>query len=301
MVNVVHLTNVGHHPDPYDPRPAARGMGVYYGEVVYGNVGFAVLADRQWKSGPERINVQVGVTGEDEDPFFLNPDFNPPGLELLGERQEAFLWAWSRDWRGHTLKAVLSQTAFAGLATHQPRPDRYLKYDFDSAGWPARARNRAVELMRHSMALHISGDTHLGMLSQYGVEEQRDSNWAFCTPAIAAGWPRWWQPDVVGFPPSNRPLHGLPNTGEYLDAFGNKAYVYAVANPEVGVSTNRYEKADEKGSGFGFITFDTEDLTYTVEAYRFLGDVTDEDSRNLFPGWPVTIHQAENRGVNRIQ
>lgn len=297
VVNTVHRTTLNHHPDAYDPTPT-NGINAYYGEMVYGGVGFAIIADRQWKSGPERINVKVGETGQDEDPTFINPKFNPDGLNLLGNRQERFLQSWGKDWRGHTLKAVLSQTVFAGISTHQPRPDRYLKYDFDCSGWPASARDTAIDSMRDSMALHICGDTHLGSLSQYGVKQQRDSNWAFCTPAISAGWPRWWLPDDVGLPHNNRPAHGLAQTGEYLDSFGNKIYVYATGNPDVGKSGNRYVKAHEKGSGFGFIEFDTKNLTYTMSAYRFLIDVTDNNHTNQFPGWPVTIHQKENRGEN---
>ncbi len=300
MVNAVHRTCVGHHPDAFDPSPSSNGMSTYYGEMVYGDVSFAILADRQWKSGPERINVSVGVTGNDEDPLFINPKFNPDGLALLGKRQEEFLTQWSQDWRGHKLKAVLSQTVFAGLATHQQHPERYLKYDFDSSGWPAKARNRAIDVMRPSKALHICGDTHLGTLSQYGVQQQRDSNWAFCTPAIAAGWPRWWLPDTINLPHQNRPTHNSPQTGEYLDSFGNKVYVYAVANPEIGESNNRYIKAHQKGSGFGFITFDTQARTYTLDAYRFLVDVTKHAANNQHAGWPVTIHQDENSGSNQL-
>ncbi|HAB15245.1 MAG TPA: twin-arginine translocation pathway signal, partial [Verrucomicrobiales bacterium] len=298
MVNVVHRTNVSHHPEPIDPTPCRQGISVYYGELVYGSVGFAIVADRQWKSGPEEVGADVGVTGSDEDPQFLNPAFDKPGLVLLGERQERFLQQWAVDWRGHKLKAVLSQTEFASLSTHQPTPDRYLKLDFDSGGWPHSGRNRAIEIMRPSMSLHICGDTHLATLTQHGVGKQRDSNWSFCTPAIAAGWPRWWRPDAVMLLHENRPGHGLPNTGEYVDRFGNQVYVHAVGNPQVGKAPNRYEKAHEKGSGFGFITFDTDKRSYVIEAYRFLIDVTDHDPDNQFPGWPVTIYQAENRGEN---
>lgn len=299
VVNTVHRTSLGHHPDAFDPTPT-NGITSYYGDMVYGNVGFAILADRQWKSGPERINVDVGQTGQDEEPSYVNPNYDNDSLALLGARQEQFLKQWSDDWRGHKLKAVLSQTVFAGISTHQPQPDRYLKYDFDSSGWPASARNRAIDCMRPSMALHICGDTHLGSLSQYGVNKQRDSNWAFCTPAISAGWPRWWLPDDVGLAHKNRPQHGIPQTGEYLDSFGNNIYVYAVGNPDVGKSGNRYVKAHEKGSGFGFITFDTKALTYTMSAYKFLVDVTDGNESNQFTGWPVTIHQKENKGENQL-
>lgn len=300
FVNAVHRSCTSHHPDPIDPTPNASGISCYYGEMVYGNVGFAILADRQWKNGPEQANAVVGVTGVGEDPQFINPAINPSNAQLLGERQEQFLEQWATDWREHSLKVVLSQTVFAGISTHQPTPDRYLKYDFDSDGWPGPARDRAVSIIRKSMALHICGDTHLGSLAQYGVEQQRDSNWSFCTPAISAGWPRWWLPDEIGLPHKNRPKHGLAETGEYIDAFGNKVYVYAIDVPEVGKSKNRYVKAHEKGSGFGFVTIDTEQLTYSIQAFRYLIDVADGNPNNQLPGWPVTIHQRENIGENRI-
>jgi alkaline phosphatase D len=301
FVNAVHRTCVSHHPDPYDPTPNPSGISCYYTDMVYGNVGFAILSDRQWKSGPEQAGVVVGEMGVGEDPNFINPDINPDDPQLLGDKQEQFLAQWAEDWRGHELKAVLSQTVFAGIATHQPSPERYLKYDFDSSGWPGPARNKAVEIMRASKALHICGDTHLASLAQYGVNEQRDSNWSFCTPAISVGWPRFWLPDQMGIPHKNRPKHDLAQTGEFLDAFDNKMYVYAVGMPEVSKAKNRYLKAHEKGSGFGFISFDTFDLTYTMHSFRFLVDAADEEAKNQFAGWPVTIHQAENGGNNRLR
>jgi hypothetical protein len=150
------------------------------------------------------------------------------------------------------------------------------------------------------MALHINGDQHITTLTQYGVGKQRDSNWSFCPPAISVGYPRWWRPDELKMPHANRPKHGLPDTGEYVDGLGNKAYVYAVGNPVVGKAPNRYDKAEEKGSGFGFVTFDTEKKTYFIESFRFLIDVADGKPTNQFPGWPVTIQQQENRGENVI-
>lgn len=300
MVNAVHKTNVAHHPDAYDPKPALQDISVYYGDMVYGGVSFAIIADRQWKSGPEHVQTGAGRADHVPDPNFDTSTLDKPGLVLLGERQEEFLKKWAQDWRGHTLKAMLSQTVFANVATHHGGPDGYLKADLDSGGWPQTPRNRAVEILRSSMALHINGDQHLTTLTQYGVEKQRDSNWSFCTPAISAGYPRWWLPDDMKMPHENRPKHGLPDTGEFIDGLGNKAYVYAVGNPEVGKAPNRYGKAHEKGSGFGFITFDTEKKTYFIESFRFLIDATDGKPTNQFPGWPVTIYQKENRGENVI-
>jgi len=300
MVNVVHRTNVSHHPDPFDSTPSKQDISVYYGDMVYGGVSFAIIADRQWKSGPDRVETGSGRADHVMDPNFDCRSLDQPGLVLLGERQEAFLKQWATDWRGHSLKVVLSQTVFAGVATHHGSYNGYLKADLDSGGWPQTPRNRAIESLRPSMALHINGDQHLTSLTQYGVEKQRDSNWSFCTPAIAVGYPRWWRPDELEMPHANRPKHGLPNTGEYIDGLGNKVYVYAVGNPEVAAKPNRYEKAHQKGSGFGFVTIDPDKKTYRIESFRFLVDVTDEKPTNQFPGWPVTIRQAENGGRNMI-
>ncbi len=298
MVNVVHRTCAGHHPDYYDPTPCQQDISVYFGDMVYGGVSFAILGDRQFKSGPERVDTGSGRADHVPDKDFDTSKLDQPGLELLGKRQEDFLRAWVDDWRGHKMKVLLSQTVFAGVATHHGGANGYLKADLDSGGWPQTARNNAVRILRKGMPLHINGDQHLTTLSQYGVDRQRDSCWSFCTPAIAAGYPRWWRPDEMGMPHTHRPQHGLPNTGEFIDGLGNHVYVYAVGNPEVGTKKNRYELAHQKASGFGLVTIDTEARTYHIEAFRFLIDATDGNPDNQFPGWPVTLHQKENGGDN---
>ena len=300
VVNAIHRTSVSHLPAPADNTLGDYGISTYYTTLNYAGVSFAILADRQWKSAPDAMGIVVGETGQGEAPTYINPAFDSENLHLLGEKQEAFLAKWAESKPSDALAAVLSQTVFAGISTHQPRPDRYLKYDFDSSGWPASARNRAVSIMRNANALHICGDTHLGTLSQYGVHKPRDSNWAFCSPAIAAGWPRWWLPEDIGLPCGGKPKHNMPNTGNYRDAFGNNIYVYAVANPDVGESSNRYVKAHEKGSGFGTIEFDVAAQTYTVDAYRFNVDISEANGNPRFPGYPVTIHAKENAGENLL-
>jgi len=300
MVNVVHRTNTAHHPDFHDPTPVQQGISVYYGDMVYGDVGFAILGDRQFKSGPQHVDTGSGRADHVKDPNFQTSVLDKQGLQLLGSRQESFLEKWGKDWRGHKMKILLSQTVFAGVATHHGKYDGYLKADLDSGGWPQTPRDHAIDILRESKALHINGDQHLTSLSQYGVDKQRDSMWSFCTPAIAAGYPRWWRPDEVGMPHQKRPTHGLENTGEYLDGFGNMIYVYAVGNPEVGTKKNRYEKAHQKGSGFGLVTVDTEEKTYQIDCFRFLIDAADGKPGNQFAGWPVTIRQQENAGDNII-
>ena len=300
MVNAVHKTCVAHHPDVFDPTPCQQDISVYFGDMVYGDVSFAVIGDRQWKSGPERVDTGSGRADHVMDPEFDCSKLDKPGLVLLGERQETFLEKWGDDWRNHKMKVLLSQTVFAGVATHHGKFNGFLKGDLDSGAWPQTARNKAIDILRKSMALHICGDQHLASISQYGVTKQRDSNWCFCTPAIAAGYPRWWRPDDVGMKHENRPAHGISNTGEYIDGFGNMVYVYSHGNPEVGSLKNRYELAHQKGSGFGLITIDTKAKTYTLDAFRFSVDATQDNPENQFQGWPLTIHQTENRGENRI-
>lgn len=300
MVNAVHKTCVAHHPDYFDPTPCEQDISVYYGDMVYGDVSFAILGDRQFKSGPQHVDTGKGRADHVTDPDVDMSRLDIDGLELLGARQEKFLEEWVDDWRGHSMKVLLSQTVFAGVATHHGGYNSYLRADLDCGSWPQTPRNNAVRILRKGMPLHVNGDQHMTSLVQYGVDEQRDGCWSFCTPAIAAGYPRWWRPDEVNISHENRPSHGLPNTGEYLDSFGNKAYVYAVGNPEVGKAPNRYDQAHEKGSGFGMVTIDTEAKTYKLEAFRFLCDATANNPEDQFPGWPVTIHQKENSGNNLI-
>ena len=301
MVNAVHKTNCGHHPDYYDPKPVKQDISVYYGDMVYADVSFAIIADRQWKSGPENVDTASGRADHVMDKDFDTSVLDKPGLILLGQRQEDFLKHWVKDWRGHSMKVLLSQTVFAGVATHHGKYDGYLKADLDSGAWPQTARNNAINIIRPAMPLHINGDQHLTSLVQYGVDKQRDGFWSFCTPAISAGYPRWWHPERAGMHHENRPQHGLPHTGEFVDGFGNFVYVYAVGDPEVASKKNRYEMAHQKGSGFGMVTIDTKAKTYYLESFRFAVDATDGKESNQFPGWPVTIQQKENGGENILK
>lgn len=296
MVNVVVHTNSSHLPDPFDPEPMEQGIDVFYTDLLYGRVSFAIVEDRVFKSGPDRVSFWEGrkdhVTFKLEDPSVLER----PDLKLLGDRQIKFLESWVRDWEGADMKVLLSQTLFTNSATHHG-PKMFLYGDMDSGGWPKMARDRALNLIRKSFAFHICGDQHLPSLIQYGIDNFRDAGWAFCTPAITVGYQRRFHPDRMGWPVVNRPDHGFPNTGYYTDAFGNFNYVYAVGNPEDETSDpNRYEQAQKAASGFGLIKFDTENRKITVEAYRFLADLSNPSPENQFPGWPLTVDQMSNYG-----
>ncbi|MDX1639277.1 MAG: alkaline phosphatase D family protein [Balneolaceae bacterium] len=296
-VNMVYRTQTSHNPDPYDDTPIKRGINVWHGDMVYGGVSFAIIAERMFKSSPK--NVDTG--GEGRADLVETPDYDPeqfdvPGLNLLGERQLIFLEHWVQDWSGASMKVVLGQTPYANLNTHSGPQGARLYADLDTNAWPQSARNDALRVLRKGFAFHLNGDQHLPTVTQYGIDEYRDANWGFCPPGISVGWPRWWLADEVGIEVQKRPEHGLPNTGQYIGPFGHPSYLYAVGNPSALDGVNRYHRAHQKASGFGVIRLNTEQRTIRMEAYRFLAEVGNPAVDNQFPGWPVTINQLQNYG-----
>ena len=296
MVNVVIKTNSSHLPDPVDPTPMKNDIMVYYTDLVYGGVSFAIVGDRVFKSGPEQVATWEGRLDHLKEPLKDASSLDKPGLTLLGDRQMDFLDQWIRDWKGASMKVLLSQTLFTYSSTHSGNDSSFLEGDLDSGGWPKRGRDEAIGLMRKAFAFHICGDQHLPYLIQYGVKDYRDAGWVFCTPAIAVGYQRYFLPDKLGWPVVDRPAHGNPNTGSYRDGFGNLNYIYAVGNPDkIKRHENRYKMADLRSSGFGIIRFNLQSRDITAEAYRFLSKRTDGDYQQ-FPGWPHTINQLDNYG-----
>ena len=298
MVNVVNRTQCSHLPDPYDPTPLKQGIIPFYTDLVYGRVSFAIITDRIFKSGPHNVAYWEGRL--DHLKFELkNPkSIDKKGLEFLGGRQMEFLEEWIRDWKGADLKTLLSQTIFTNAATHHGGNKMFLVADLDSGGWPQTGRDRALEVIRKAFAFQIAGDQHIPSLIQYGIKDFRDSSWGFCTPAISVGYERRFVPDTLGIPVKNRPEHGLPNTGEYVDGFGNLNYVYAIGNPlETERKKPRYILAEEKASGYSIITFDRDNRTFTPDAWHFLTDASQDTPEAHFAGWPHTIGQEENYGA----
>ncbi len=301
FVNMVNRTQCAHLPDPYDPAPIEQGMSVWYTDLDYGRISFAIVSDRVFKSAPERVSHWEGrhdhITEPLEDPGSIEKE----GLELLGERQELFIEDWIRDWNNVDMKVLLSQTPFASVATHHGQFDNYLYADLDAGGWPKAARDRTIRMMRKGFAFHITGDQHLTSLIQYGVDDFRDAGYSFSPPAISVIYSRWFRPDDLGFPVQNRPDHGNPNTGEYVDAFGNLNYVYAIGNPENFIRVpDRYEQEHNRTAGYGMVIFDNIQRDITVESWRFLANVSDPGPGDQFPGWPVTINQFGNYGREAV-
>jgi alkaline phosphatase D len=291
-VNVVYRTQTAHHPDPYDPAPGRRGAIQYYGPLTYGRVSFAVLADRQYKSGPEG---KVPPTGTPRGDHVADADFDPrsadvPGLELLGAKQEQFLREWAADWRGADMKAVISQTIFTALPTTHGNERMILRADYDANGWPQTPRNRALREMRKAFAFHLAGDQHLPALVQYGVDGHRDGPVAFAGPAINVGYPRWWEPGSAKW---TQPKNGSELTGDFTDGFGHPVTVLAVKNGAVRPRQgNVRQLMDDRASGLGLVRFDKKNRRITVECWPYLADVGKNGTQ--MPGWPVTIDVLDN-------
>ncbi len=300
MVNVVHRTQTGNLPDAYDPTPIKQGITVYYTDMLYGRISFAVIADRMFKSGPRgTVATWGGRPDHLKDPKYDVSKLDKPGLKLLGERQLKFLKKWAADWRGVDMQCVCSQTIFCNLANYHGANRTYLVADLDSGGWPQSGRNRALDAIRRGFALHLAGDQHLASIVHHGIKEQGDACYSFCVPSIANFYPRRWQPDKEGLPVKNR-IEGRANTGDYKDGFKNLIRVYAIAIPEEKYRKGRLKSLHDKASGYGIVRFNREKQTITMECYKLLVDVSKPKKMNQFPGWPMTISMLDNYGRKAV-
>ncbi|MCA9290085.1 MAG: discoidin domain-containing protein [Phycisphaerales bacterium] len=292
FIRMVVRTQTSHLPDPFDPTPIEQDLPVYYTDLVWGRVSFAVLEDRTFKSGC--LDPALPPSGTGRPDHFNDPDFDTrnldlPHLRLLGDRQLAFLDAWARDWRGADLKAALSQTVFANLATHHGKGLQSLIADLDSNGWPQTGRNQAVAALRRALAPHIAGDQHLATLARHGIEAHRDAGWSFCMPAAANFYPRQWLPPRDG---ANRAPGEPPWLGDHVDGFGNLVTMVAVANPRA--SGHEPRDLHDGMAGYGIVRFDRPGRSVTFECWpRWAGP---SDDAQQFPGWPVTVAQRDGDG-----
>lgn len=292
-VNSVQAAQTWHLPDPYDPTPIKRGIGVYYTDLKVGRVSFAIIEDRKFKTGPEGLVPPLGPRPDHiNDPAYDRQAVDLPDARLYGERQLDFLRDWAADWRDVDFKATLSQTVLANAAhRHGKFPNRLLA-DLDSNGWPQHGRNKALVEIRKAFALMLAGDQHLATVLHHGVNQFGDSGYSFCVPSIVNYYNRWWEP----LAPPLRKLDGaLPDLGDYHDGFGNKITMHAYANPDP-ARRNRYGgEWGERAAGYGLVRFDTATRKITMECWPRGVDVTADDAEQ-YPGWPITIDQSDNYG-----
>jgi len=292
-VNSVQNAQTWHLPDPYDPTPIRRGIGVYYTDLRIGRVGFAIIEDRKFKTGPRGFVPTAGPRSDHiTDPNHDRGAVDLPDARLLGERQLSFLRAWGEDWRGVAMKAVLSQTVFANAAHRHGKYDYRLVADLDSNGWPQSGRNRALAEIRKSFALMIGGDQHLATVIHHGINAWGDAGYSMCVPSIVNFYNRWWEPIDA----SMRPLDGpIPHLGAYFDGFGNKITMHAYANPDAARENKYGGEWGGRAAGYGLIRFNVKTRKIRIECWPRGVDVTTSDAEQ-YSGWPVTVDQLDNYG-----
>jgi hypothetical protein len=285
-------------PDPYDPTPIGQGIGVYYTDLNWGRISFAILEDRKFKTGPMGAGAGAG-TRKDRADHVKTADFDmkkidKPGLSLLGERQLKFLDVWGQDWEDADFKVALSQTIFCGGAHIHGKVGGRLHGDLDSNGWPQTPRNNAVKALRKAYAFHYAGDQHLATVFHHGVEEFGDAMYSFCVPSIANLYLRWWEPEGAG---GNRKPGQDPIFGDHLDTFGNHVTCLAVANPSK--EPNGGDKLTTRAAGFGLVYFNKNTREITMECWPRNVDVSAPGAKP-YPGWPITINQTDNYGRKAV-
>jgi len=288
-VKEVERAQTSHLPDPYDPTPVQRGIGVYYTSMNLGRISFAIIEDRKFKSGPQGLVPQMGPRPDHiNDPNYDPKTIDVPGAVLLGERQLDFVRQWGTDWQGADMKAVLSQTIFCGGAHIHGKIGGRLHADLDSNGWPQTGRNKALAEIRKSFAVHIAGDQHIATIFHHGIDDWDDACFSFCVPSIANYYLRWWDPLTPG---ENREP-GMPDyTGRCLDGFGNKITCWAAANPSK--EPNGGDKLTTRAAGFGVVRFNKKTRDITFECWPRNINVNDPKAKQ-YPGWPMTITQMDN-------
>ncbi len=313
FVRMVERTQTSNLPDPYDPTPVKQGIGVYYTELNYGGLSFAVIEDRKFKSAPGNVLPKEAnaINGWSENKSFdIRNNSDVPGAILLGERQEAFLEDWGSNWSPETsMKVLLSQTIFSNVATLPadaisdvavPKlrilekgdypPDDIVVSDMDSDGWPHTPRNRAVDLLRKCFAFHLAGDQHLGSTIHYGIDDWKDGGVAACVPSVSNVWPRRWYPKIEG---KNRKEGAPIYTGDYIDGFNNYLTVYAVSNPVF--TGKKPSRLYDRATGYGMIKFNKNSRDITIEMWpRDAGPAN--PGSEPYEGWPIKINQLDNYG-----
>ncbi len=272
LVRMVYRIQCGHNPDSYDPRPILFDIPVSYGTFIYGGTNFAFIEDRKWKTPP---NANKGV-----------PLTETRG-NLLGKRQEDFLSAW-KDMEPDLPKICLTASIWGS-----PQTDTKLNplVDYDANGYPPDGRTRAVRLLRDANAIAIAGDQHLGMVARQGIDDFEDGPMFFAGPAGAAFWQRWFE----GRNTLENQYNKNKDSGNFIDCFGNKMRVLAVANPKMTHAEFKSSKDswgyflgdhDLKSEGYGIVKVDHGKKAYHLECWPWTA-APKKDKQ--FYGWPISV------------
>ncbi|WP_033314794.1 alkaline phosphatase D family protein [Robiginitomaculum antarcticum] len=269
---MVHRIQASHNPDAFDPTPVLNDIPVMYSAFMYGGVSIAVVEDRKWKTTPmfgDNLDVHVS--------------------ELLGERQETFLKEW-KDMHPGAPKMLVTASVWG---CPQTSPTGEPVTDFDSNGYPPLPRRRAVKLVKDVGAVMVAGDQHLATVVRLGIDDFEDGPIQFSGPAGGAYWQRWFDP-ITPLPNARK---GVKESGDFIDGFGNKMNIKAVANPKLTFAEFRkYRKGRGqsvsdpalKTEGYGIIRVSHSDQSFTFESWDKSEDITKSKPKQM-SGWPYRV------------
>jgi alkaline phosphatase D len=127
------------------------------------------------------------------------------------------------------------------------------------------------------------------MVAFQGVEQHDDGPLFFAGPAAAAFWQRWFE----GQGKLKNMRNDDPNTGDFIDTFGNKMRVLAVANPKL--SYREFADSNKswgnflsdhllKSEGYGIIKVDHKSKEFVLECWSTLANPKTDKQ---YAGWPV--------------
>ncbi|MFT6573254.1 MAG: phosphodiesterase/alkaline phosphatase D-like protein [Akkermansiaceae bacterium] len=298
-VKMLERTQTSHLPDtdPYNPvqpaPPVAQGIPTYFTGMIYGDIGFAILEDRKFK------------TGKDNPPADLNQQF------LLGTRQKNFLRSWAHDWDDQTVKCLISQSPFGNIHTHANSGYGFGLNDKDTHGWPTHRRNETWKLLRKTRMFQIAGDQHLATFAHHGIDGPADAGFSYTAPAIGNFFPRAWDPihNSAGRIDLVNPYKGdfffdgngtLPEGQANLtSSFPHHVRVLGAGNPhQYHNQTRNISPANlhDRGAGYGLIRIEKNTRQITFETWPLHANPDHPNTGSQFPDWPITISQTDNDG-----
>ncbi|RFC45190.1 MAG: hypothetical protein DVB23_002059 [Verrucomicrobia bacterium] len=286
FVQVVQRTQTSHLPDPVEPAPVQQGLPVFFTEMTYGRIGFAVIEDHKWKSGCQGIGLPLP---EDDRPELvsdvgLDPrQLDLPGLKLWGDRQMAFLERWAADWTQTDLKVALSGALLAQMATNQGPDLAPVGADLSANGWPQSGRRLALQVLRKAGAFHLALDGGLPSVIRHGLETHDDAVHSYAVPVLAPPKTRFWKPrSSGGGRESGQPFW----MGQHVDGLRNPITVVAVGQPGP-------VPGGQPPGGFAMVRLDRSTRKIRCEALTRLMDQAD-DVWAPMDGWPVILSQEDN-------
>lgn len=304
FVKMVEHTQTSHLPHPVDSTTIVYDIGVYYTEMNYGNISFAIVESNKFKSSPAIMIPEARIVNGIPTKNLDVNQYDKPGAKLLGDRQLNFLENWVTDWKDSYMKVVFTQSVPANMSTRKNSSNYRINIpfvsrtsskhaknkmiaDMESNGWPRSARNKMLNILRKGFAFIIAGDQQLTNVIHHGTTQWDDAGYSFCIPSLTNQNSQIWNPSVSGI---NR-SEGQPSyTGCFYDGFGNMIDVKAV-HPNT--SDEKSQESENQSGGYAIFRLNKKTQEITMECLPNNCNSPDSEIEQ-YPGWPVTISLENN-------